>query len=103
LFETIHADDAATRLRNAAIVPLAAFLFAQIYSTLTPFLSRVPPWLFWSVTVVVLAGAVIGALLIVRIVRRESIRGRAVAWLIAAIVLDLICLRLWLKMVFPWI
>jgi len=102
LFESIRTDDAATRLRNAAIIPLAAFLFAMTYFTATPFLTRVPAALFWSVATIVLIGAIAGAVAIVGVVRAETIRGRAIAWLIAAIIIDLVCLRLGVELVFPW-
>jgi hypothetical protein len=103
VFESIRTDDGATRLRNAAIPPLAAFLFAQIYVTATPFLPRVPAWLFWSVTVLVLAGAVGGAMAIARGIRSGPLDRRAAVRLVAALACELACLGLWMKMVFPWI
>ena len=84
-------------------MPLAAFLFAQLYFTLASFLTRVPTALFWFVVVIVFLGAAIGTASIARIARAERMRGRALAWLIAAIVVDLVCLRLFLAMVVPWI
>ncbi|HEX7807514.1 MAG TPA: hypothetical protein VF608_02275 [Thermoanaerobaculia bacterium] len=102
MFESIRADDASTRLRNAAIAPLAAFLFALFYFSLARLFTRVPATLFWSVTLIVLAGVIAGAVMIVRVVRAETIRGRAIAWLVAAILVELACLRLWMTMVLPW-
>ncbi|HEX2836013.1 MAG TPA: hypothetical protein VHW00_23615 [Thermoanaerobaculia bacterium] len=103
MFDSIRPDDAPTRLRNAAIVPLAAFLFVQLYFSFTTFLPRVPAALFWSVAVVLFAATVTGAVLIVRASRREQLRGRTLAWFVAAIVSELVCLRFFLLMVLPWI
>ena len=82
---------------------MAAFLFALLYFTLYPMLKRVPPALFWLVVLVLFAGAIGGAVLLVRIVRSEPVRGRAIAWFVAAILLECICAWLALGMVFPWL
>lgn len=103
MFESIRADDAAARLRAAALRPFAAFLVALAYLTLYPLFTRVPPWLFWSIAAVLFAGAVLGFASIVRVVRRERIRGRAIAWLLAAIAVELLCARLLLGLVVPWL
>lgn len=102
MFESVRADDVVARIRNAAIVPLAAFVFAQIYFSSARLLTRVPAALFWFVAATVLAGAVAGAVLMIRAVRGEKLRGRTLAWLAGAVVVELICLRFFLEMVFPW-
>ncbi|MFP5246435.1 MAG: hypothetical protein ACLGH0_07040 [Thermoanaerobaculia bacterium] len=84
------------RLRNAAVAPMAAFLFAQVYFTIYPLLPRVPAALFWFVAAVLLAGVVTGAVLIIRAAERN-------VWLIAATAAELLCLWQLLSMVVPWL
>jgi hypothetical protein len=103
VFDAIRPDDLATRLRNAAILPLAAFLVAQIYFTAAPLLPRVPAALFWSVTFVLLGGVLAGAVAILRALRSAPLLGWAIAWLVAAVVCELATLVLFLKMVLPWL
>jgi uncharacterized membrane protein len=103
MFESIPSDDAAARLRAATLPPFAAFLVALAYLTLYPLFTRVPPWLFWSIAAVLFTGTVLGFASIVRVVRRERIRGRAIAWLVAAIVVELLCTRLFLALTLPWL
>lgn len=103
MFETIGSEDAAARLRAAAVPPLAGILAALAYLTIYPLFTSVPAWMFWCVALVLLAGAAAGAVLIVRVVRREPIRGRAIAWLIGAIAVDLACARWFLAMTVPWL
>jgi len=103
MFESVRPPDAAERLRNAAAAPFAALLLALLYFTLFPTLTRVPPVLFWGVDAIVFIGAVIGVIAIVRAARGEKIRGRAVAWLVAAIAITLLCARLCLALTFPWL
>lgn len=47
--------------------------------------------------------SMVGAIRIVRAARSERMRGRALAWLIASVVVELACIRLFLAMVLPWI
>lgn len=103
MFESLERDDAAHRLRNAAVVPAAAFLFAQFYVLLHPLLPRVPAALFWFIVAIVLAGAIAGAVLIVRIVRSERVRGRAAGWFALAVIAELVCLRQFLAFALPWL
>ena len=83
MFESIRPDAPSVRFRSAAAVPLAAFLFAQFFYMLVPLFERVPVALFRSVDVILFAGAAVGAVAIVRVVRSAEIRGLAIAWLIA--------------------
>ncbi len=103
MFESVRPPDAAERLRAAAVPPLAAFGLALVYFTIYPSLTRVPPALFWTVDAIVLAGAVGGVLTIARVARRETIRGRAIAWLAAAVLITLVCARLFVALTFPWL
>ena len=103
MFEDVLTESAASRLRSAAAPPLAAFLIALGYSTLYPLLGRVPAWLFWSVVAILAAGAIGGAVSIVRVVRKEKIRGRAFGWLAGAVVLTLVCGWLAITLTFPWL
>ena len=66
-------------------------------------MTRVPPALFWSMAAVVLLGTVMGVIAIVRVVMKEKIRGRAIAWLVAAVVMTLVCGRLALALTLPWL
>ncbi len=90
-------------MRNAALVPLATFFFAQLYFTFYPLLTRVPEALFWTVVAIVFSGAVAGVVLIASAARGERMRGRALAWFIAAVVCELICVRQLLAMTLPWL
>lgn len=101
--ESLFVDDAATRLRSAAVPPLAAFLIALGYLTIYPLLGRVPAALFWAIVVILAAGAVVGAIKILRVIRRERIRGRAIGWLVAAAAITLVCARFALSMAVPWL
>ena len=99
MFESVQHEDAGQRLRNAAIAPLAAFLFALAYLAFYPLLPSVPAILFWFVDAVVLAGAVMGCVAIARAARR----GAALGWLVGACIVELVCLAVWVLMTFPWI
>jgi hypothetical protein len=103
MFESLPADDASARARSAARPPLVAFLLTLVYLTLYPLADRVPPILFWSVVTILLAGAVLGAVAIVRLVRRERIRGRALGWLAGAAVIELLCARMLAGLTLPWL
>jgi hypothetical protein len=103
MFESVSAESVPERLRNAAVAPMAAFLFAQLYFALYPLFTRVPAALFWSVDAIVLAGAVVGAVAIARVARAESMRGRAAVWLVIAIAVELLCAWLFLALTFPWL
>jgi hypothetical protein len=103
LFESIQTEGAHLRLRNAAFYPLAAFLFAQAYFTVYPLLPRVPAALFWLVAAVLLAGCVSGAVAIARAARGVRLRGLVLGWFIAAMVVELVCVWLFLALTFPWL
>lgn len=103
MFESVVPDDASSRLRSAAVAPLASFLLFLGYLTLYPLLGRVPAALFWSVVVVLGIGAIAGATRVVCILRTERIRGRALGWLTGAAGLTLICAYLALNLTFPWL
>jgi hypothetical protein len=103
VFESVFLDDASSRLRSAAVPPLASFLLTLGYLTLYPILGHVPAALFWSVVLILAVGAVVGATRIVRILRAERIRGRALGWLTGAAGLTLICAYLALNLTFPWL
>jgi uncharacterized membrane protein len=103
VFESVRSEDAAARFRSAAFAPLAAFLIALLYFSLYPLLERVPPFLFWTVVLVLFAGVVVGAVAMIREARRERPRGRALAWLIGAVAVELLCARTFLALTFPWL
>jgi len=103
MFESIQAEGAGVRLRNAALFPMAAYLFTLLYLTLYPLLTRVPVALFWLVPLVLLGGAVTGAVLIVRIVRATRMREGGAAWLVAAVLIELLCVWQFLAMTVPWL
>ena len=101
--ESLIADDAASRLRGAAVPPLAAFLLTLGYLTLYPLLGRVPAALFWSIVAILAIGAAAGAVRLVRVVRRETLRGRAIGWLAGAGAMTLVCAYLAVTLTFPWL
>ena len=103
MFESVQQDDAAQRLRHAAIFPMAAFLFAQAYFLVYPLLPAVPATLFWFVVLVLVAGATRGFASLLRVARSEPMRGRALAWLIAASLAELACIAQMLAMTVPWL
>jgi hypothetical protein len=103
MFESIQSEGPPERLRNAAFPPMAAFLVAQLYFAIYPLFERVPAALFWAVDAILLAGAVAGAIAIVRIVRSATIRGNAIGWLVVAILVELLCVWLFLALTFPWL
>ena len=97
MFESLDRDDAAQRLRAAALPPLAAFLIALVYLTVYPLLPRVPALLFWTIAAILLAGAILGAIKIVRV------RNPAIGWLVVAIAMELVCVWLLLSLTLPWL
>jgi predicted membrane-bound mannosyltransferase len=103
LFESLPVDDTATRIRAAAVPPLAAFLITLAYLTIYPMLANVPAPLFWTVVAILLLGTILGAVALIRVVRRERVRGRALGWLAGAIAIELLCARMFLGLTFPWI
>lgn len=103
MFESIQTEDAAARFRSAAMPPLIAFAIALLYFTVYPLLPRVPALLFWSVVAVLVAGSIGGVVAIAGAVRRERPRARAVAWLVAASLVELLCARTLLALTFPWL
>lgn len=103
MFEAVFRDDAASRLRTAAVPPLASFLMALGYLTIYPMLTRVPAALFWSVVAVLAFGAFLGAVNIIRVVRSETLAGRAYGWLAMAAAVTLLCGYGALSMALPWL
>ena len=85
------------------VPPLVAFLLALLYLTVYPLFSRVPAAVFWIVCALLVAGCILGATGILREVRRERVRGRAVAWLVAATGIELLCTWITLGMLIPWL
>jgi hypothetical protein len=103
VFESVQAVGAGERFRHAAVFPMAAYLFTLLYLTLYPLLERVPPVLFWVVPLVLLAGALTGAAQIVRTLRRNRLREGGTGWLIAAVLIELLCVWQLLMMTVPWV
>jgi predicted benzoate:H+ symporter BenE len=103
LFESIQTDETAARFRAAALPPLAAVLLTVAYLTVYRLLARIPALLFWSVAAILLLGTVLGAMAIVRAVRRERPRGTALGWFAGAILADLLCARMLLWFTLPWL
>ena len=103
MFDSVFTEDASARLRYAAAAPLASFLITLGYLTFYPLLPRVPAFLFWSVVVILAAGAIAGAVNILRVVRNEKIRGRAIGWLTGAAALTLLCAWLAITLTLPWL
>lgn len=101
--ESVLVEDAASRLRGAAVPPLAAFLLLLGYVTMYPLLGRVPAALFWSVVAVLATGAVAGAVKLVRVIRSEKIRGTAIGWLTGAAALTFACAYMAVTLTFPWL
>jgi hypothetical protein len=91
VFESVPRDAAPERLRNAAILPIAAFVFSEFDSFLYPLFERAPVLLFRSIDLALLAGTVGGALLIARALRGTPIDGRVAAWLLFACCAELLC------------
>ena len=104
MFETFRAPDLAARLRGAAAAPLIAFVLSECYFSLAPILGRMPAWLFWTVAALTLCGVMAGIALTTRsvVTRPGELDGRAITWLIAAIVAIAICSWRFLAMVVPW-
>jgi hypothetical protein len=103
LFESLQTDETAARFRAAAVPPLAAVFLTVTYLTVYRLLARVPAALFWSVVAILLLGTILGAMAIVRAVRRGRPRGTALGWLIGAILADLLCARIFLWVTLPWL
>jgi hypothetical protein len=85
------------------IPPLGAFLLALLYLTVYPLFSRVPAVVFWSMCAALVLGSLVGAAGLIREVRRERVRGRAVAWLAAGAGIELLCTWIALGMIVPWL
>lgn len=103
MFESLPVDDASARARAAAIAPLVAVLVTLVYLTIYPLARRVPPPLFWTVVAILFAGVILGATAAARLLLRERVRGRAAGWLAGAIVIELLCGRLFLGLTLPWL
>ena len=103
MFDSVFTDDAASRLRGAAAPPLAAFLIALGYLTIYPLLNRVPAALFWTIVAVLAAGAILGAINIIRVLRSVKLEGRDFGWLTAGAAITLLCGYAAVSMTFPWL
>ena len=97
MFESVQHDDSAARASAASAFPLAAILLTLLYLTVVPLLARVPAAVFWSIVAILFVGVLAGAVAITRVWRATRPRGAALAWLIAAIVIELVCARLFLS------
>lgn len=84
-------------MRRAALPPLIAFVLWLLYLAIYPLFARVPATLFWVIIAMLFAGTLLGAIAIVRAARRDVI-----AWLVAAILIELACARVLLGMLLPW-
>jgi hypothetical protein len=93
LFESVPPPDLPSRLRAAAIWPIAAVILAQIYDTALPFIGRGVPWLFWLVAFLQLAGLGEGLTrgIALLIKRRAEIDGRAVLSLLLLLGALILC------------
>lgn len=98
MFESSGTENAATRLRGAALPPLLAFLIALVSRDLAPFFGRLAPLLYRAVTLLLFAGGVIGAVAIVRALLRERPRGLAWIWLAGAIAVEYLCVSMFLAL-----
>jgi len=94
VFESVLAESVPQRLRGAAATPMGAYLFAQLCFALFPLFEHIPAAIFWMLEAILLAGAVTGAIAIVRVVRKNPIRGRSIAWLLIAAIAELLCAQL---------
>ncbi len=75
-------------------------LLTIVYLTVYPLLPRVPAPLFWVVVAVLFLGAVAGGVAIVRALRGG---GSAIGWLMAAMAMELVCVRVFLWFGLPWL
>ncbi|HEX6160697.1 MAG TPA: hypothetical protein VF111_11055 [Thermoanaerobaculia bacterium] len=87
------------RLRNAAVPPIAAFLLTHAYFSLSIALQF--RFRFWIAAIVLAAGAILGTVRIVRVVRRERLRGVALGWLLLAVAAVWLCAQTFLGIAFP--
>ena len=85
-------------MRAAALPPLAAFVVAVLYLAVYPLFGSVPALLFWLVVAILFAGAALGLFRILRATSR-----RVLFWLVAAVVMELVCVRVLVGMVLPWL
>ena len=103
MFESIPRDSTSQRIRTAAVPPMAAFLFAQFCFLIEPMLPRVPAALYWTVVAVLGGGGIAGAVQLVRVLRAHRPRATGLGWVAGAVLLDLICLWLFVEMTIPWL
>ena len=105
LFDAIRPPDAVARIRSTAVAPLAAFIAAQLYFTIYPLLTRVPPALFWTIVAIVFAGACAGLVGATRVVlrHRTDFGAREYAWLLASLAATALCAYLFVSLTFPWL
>jgi hypothetical protein len=102
VFDSARLPETNVRLRGAAFPPFLGFVLAELALTLQPSLqAREPAAVFWVLAPLVSLGALAGAVLLLRIVITDTIRGRAIGWLLVALVMDYVCARLALAMLFP--
>lgn len=102
MFDSARLPDTNVRLRGAAFPPFLGFVLAELALTLQPSLqAREPAAVFWSLATLVSLGALAGAVLLVRTAFTSKLRGRAIGWLLVAAVMDYVCARLAIAMIFP--
>ena len=101
MFESVPPPSLSARLRNAAVPPIAAFLSTHVYFSVSTFLEGRLRFRFWIAGALVAAGAIAGAVRIVRLLRRERVRGVDLGWLLLAVVAVLLCAWTFLGIAFP--
>lgn len=102
MFDSARLPETNARLRGAAFPPFLGFVLAELALTVQPSLAaREPPWAFWTLATLVSGAVIAGAVLLVRVAIADSIRGRAIGWLVVALVMEYVCARLALAMLFP--
>jgi len=101
VFESAQLDGAAQRLRSAALAPTIAVLVWLLHRALDPVLYGGPAALAWVVAAILCAGAVAGAIGIGRVALTERIRGRAIGWLVIALLAELLCAHIFVAVAFP--
>ncbi|HKR66108.1 MAG TPA: hypothetical protein VJZ00_20420 [Thermoanaerobaculia bacterium] len=100
MFESIPADTAPQRLRRAATPPLIAYILAQVFFSILPIVGKIESGFFVIVELVLLAGAIAGAIRIIRTLRAMRIRGIALVWLALALIVEYLCARLFAGIAF---
>jgi hypothetical protein len=105
LFESVDRPTAARRVRAAGAIPLAALLLSQLYAAIYPLMSAVPAWLVYAVGLLLAAGGVGGATVIVaRFAAAREDRDAAVwIWTASGLLFAAACIWLSSAIFFPWL